>query len=211
MVVQFELPTDSIWQECLDLCFDAVSAGSMGIAAVVTDQLGNIITRGRNQLHDSLDSPNTISNNIVAHAELNALASLQDDHRWDHSLMLFTTVEPCPMCMGAISMSPVRHVVVGSRDKYAGAANWADTQPFIKRKRITVEYDDSHWETLFAALHAYSLMQRRKVPRTHPFYQAFETQYPGLLTAVKELDRNPRTKEAIAAKDQGWVRRALPH
>jgi len=200
---------EEIWQVCADLCFQSISNGSMAIAAVVVDERGSIVTRGRNQLYDSLDPSGGVSNNIVAHAEINAIAAVPADRRWDKSLVLYTTVEPCPMCMGAVSMSPIRNVVIGSHDRYAGATRWADKQPFMRRKHIRIEFCSGSWEVLFAGLHAYSLMQRSAVPLTHPFYVEFGKEYPGLLRAVEQMNSDPETIGAIDRRDREWVSRRL--
>ena len=63
---------DSIWETCAELCLEGINAGSLGIAAVIADGEGTIITRGRNQLFDSAESCNMIRNSQVAHAEMNA-------------------------------------------------------------------------------------------------------------------------------------------
>lgn len=42
--------TLGVWHECLNLAIQAYNAGSYGIAAVIVDQDGTIVARGRNQL-----------------------------------------------------------------------------------------------------------------------------------------------------------------
>ena len=40
-----------------------------------------------------------------------------------HNYALYTTVEPCPLCMGAIYMAGVRQIYFASDDAYAGSTN----------------------------------------------------------------------------------------
>lgn len=91
-------------QKYMDIAIAAAHVGSTPYGcAVVNTQTG-----------ESFSACNkTKVNGKTAHAEMEALRLLQD-HDWDSSdLMLFTTGEPCPMCMGAIIWCGVKHVVYG--------------------------------------------------------------------------------------------------
>ena len=83
-------------------------------SVVVLD--GRIIGRGRNQV-EALKDP-------TAHAELLAItaaANESNDQRLSEAV-LYTTLEPCPMCMGAILLSRIKEVVFAARDPRFGAA-----------------------------------------------------------------------------------------
>ena len=59
----------------------------------------------------------------TAHAEMEAIreaSAAVGDWRLD-GCTLFVTLEPCPMCAGAIMNSRIRHVVFGARDAVKGA------------------------------------------------------------------------------------------
>ena len=82
-------------------------------AVVVQD--GRIIGRGHN-LVESLQDP-------IAHAEMLAItaaASATASWRLDDSI-LYVTLEPCPMCAGALLMSRIKTLVFGARDPRYGA------------------------------------------------------------------------------------------
>ncbi len=180
MLTQGGPNVDEPWQNCLTLCLDALTAGSLGIAAVVTDSAGAVLSRGRNQLFDSCASPSPIKNTLVSHAEVNAIAALPEEYRRDKSIVLYTTVEPCPMCLGAIAMSPIKRVVVASRDPYAGAATLVEKHPWMKGKKIQFEFESGDTEILFASLHVLALLQRRELPLDHAFFAAFGKLYPSV-------------------------------
>ena len=61
--------------------------------------------------------------NATAHAELLAIdAACKRLGGWRlHKCELFVTLEPCPMCAGAIVNSRIKRVVIGSKDAKAGA------------------------------------------------------------------------------------------
>jgi tRNA(adenine34) deaminase len=98
--------------------FEAELAGKAGerpIGAVIIH--GNrIIGKGRAQ--------HIVRESNVAHAEMNALLQTErylNKHARD-GCVIFTTVEPCVMCLGAIVMSNIAHVV------YALPDNWIKPQ-----------------------------------------------------------------------------------
>ena len=90
----------------------AAAAGELPIGAVVTVG-GEIVSRGRARHHERRSQ--------LAHAELEALLA-GGEPLWTkhHEAVLFTTVEPCPMCLGAAVMADVPHVVFALRDARAG-------------------------------------------------------------------------------------------
>ena len=76
---------------------------------------GEIIARGYNRRNTDKST--------LSHAELNAIrkaAKKLGDWRIEECTM-YVTLEPCPMCAGAIVMSRVDRVVYGSTDAKAGA------------------------------------------------------------------------------------------
>ena len=93
----------------------AYALGEVPIGAVLVDEAGEIVARGhtlRERDHDA-----------TAHAEMIAIrAACERLGRWRLSgLTLYVTIEPCPMCAGAIVMSRVDRVVYGGTDYKAGA------------------------------------------------------------------------------------------
>jgi tRNA(adenine34) deaminase len=133
-----------IWRTCIDLAWESYRHGSLPIAAVVTAADGTILASGRNRLAERHDAsphlPGTpyLTGTPLAHAEVNALLELGPDRDPPH-VVLYTTTEPCPLCMGAARMSSVKHVVYASRDPWAGCANMATGVPYLARRGPTVE------------------------------------------------------------------------
>ena len=133
-----------IWRACFGLAWQAVRAGSLPIGAVVVDGDGRIVARGRNRLAEAVEAsphlPGTpyLTGTPLAHAEVNALLEL--GHRpLRPRPVLFTTTEPCPLCMGAARMAGVGHVVFGARDPWAGCASMAERVPYLVRSGPTAE------------------------------------------------------------------------
>lgn len=93
----------------------AYALGEVPIGAVLVDEAGEIVARGHNLRERDHDA--------TAHAEMIAIrAACECLGRWRLSgLTLYVTIEPCPMCAGAIVMSRVDRVVYGGTDYKAGA------------------------------------------------------------------------------------------
>ena len=126
------------WQICLEEAWSAYCSGSVPIGAAITNRQGAILSRGRNRIHDRQDGGNLFQGHALAHAELNALIALDQGGLDLHTCILYTTTEPCPLCLGAFYMSGLRELRYASRDPYAGSANLLGITPYLSRKPIRV-------------------------------------------------------------------------
>lgn len=126
------------WQVCLEEAWAAYFAGSLPIGACVVDAEGNILSRGRNRIDEKQVEAPYISDNALAHAELNALLALTADRPTRHKATLYTTTEPCPLCLGAFYMSGVRTLHYAAREPFAGSTNLLGTTPYLSCKPIKI-------------------------------------------------------------------------
>ena len=109
------MPDDAYFMgECMRLAAEAASRGDVPVGAVVV-QDGEIVGRGFNRREMDADP--------VAHAEIVALReACQAAGRWRvDGATLYVTLEPCPMCAGAIVNARVARLVYGAADPKAGA------------------------------------------------------------------------------------------
>ena len=93
----------------------ALAAGEVPIGAVMVRD-GEIIARGHN-LRNTAKNP-------LRHAEIdiiNETAGIVGDWRLE-DCTLYVTVEPCPMCAGAIVQARIPKVVFGTRNSKAGCS-----------------------------------------------------------------------------------------
>lgn len=99
--------------EALALAREAADEGEVPVGCIVTDG-EHIVGRGRNRRETCKSA--------LAHAELEAIAeacrTLGGWRLW--RCTLYVTLEPCPMCAGAIINSRIRRVVYGAADTKAG-------------------------------------------------------------------------------------------
>jgi tRNA(adenine34) deaminase len=106
---------DELWmEEALRSAQRALEAGEVPVGAVVVCQ-GRIVGRGWNR--------NIGDSDPTAHAEIMALrdaGATVGNHRLA-DCDLFATIEPCPMCAGALVHSRINRLVYGADDSKAGA------------------------------------------------------------------------------------------
>lgn len=103
-------------QRALALAQEAERAGEVPIGAVMVDADGAVIAEGWNRPISTHDP--------TAHAEIVALrtaAQRLGNYRLPGTT-LYVTLEPCPMCAGALVQARVARVVFGARDPLAGSA-----------------------------------------------------------------------------------------
>ena len=107
--------SDELWmEEALRAAQRALEADEVPVGAVVVCD-GEIIGRGWNR--------NITDADPTAHAEIIALreaGAAVGNHRLENC-DLFATIEPCPMCAGALVHARIRRLVYGADDPKAGA------------------------------------------------------------------------------------------
>jgi tRNA(adenine34) deaminase len=101
-------------QRALELAREAAAAGEVPVGALVS-RAGEILGEGRNQPIAQHDAS--------AHAEMVALRAAgqaAENYRLPGST-LYVTLEPCPMCAGALVHARVERVVFAAADPRTGA------------------------------------------------------------------------------------------
>ncbi len=99
----------------LELAREAYDHGEVPVGAVVVGPDGEILGRGRNRRQESGDA--------TAHAEIEAIreaCAVLGDWRLE-GCTLYVTLEPCPMCAGAVINARVPVVVFGAREALSGS------------------------------------------------------------------------------------------
>ncbi|MBP8639321.1 MAG: nucleoside deaminase [Oscillospiraceae bacterium] len=94
---------------------EAYEAGEIPVGCVITDKDGTVIGTGENTRERTRSA--------LGHAELNAIdeaCRTRGDWRLD-GCTIFITLEPCPMCTGAIINARIPCVVFGTREENFGS------------------------------------------------------------------------------------------
>lgn len=199
------------WRECVTLAWEAHCSGSLPIAAVVVDENSVIVARGRNRVAREVNGfPHVngtpyIGGVPIAHAEVNAL--LEMGYRPEGARpTLYTTTEPCPLCMGAARMAGVGHVVYASRDPWAGCAVMAEDIPYLRRMGPSVAGPDARLEDpLLAWQVAWHLTG--STSHGHPFFEAMRALQPHAFEVGRMLWEAGQLRELANRKapvEEAW-------
>lgn len=102
-------------EAALALAKKAAALGEVPVGAIVVDKNGEIIGEGYNR-REELRSP-------TAHAEMLAIeqAAKRLHSRRLSGCTLYVTLEPCPMCAGAVMNAGLKRLVYGAFDEKNGA------------------------------------------------------------------------------------------
>ena len=103
-------------RRALDLAAQAAEAGEVPVGCVIVDAQGSIIAEGRNRREETCS--------VLGHAEMEALEAacrVRGDWRME-DCTLFVTLEPCPMCAGAMINARLGTLVYGAREPQFGSA-----------------------------------------------------------------------------------------
>ena len=148
---------DAGWmREALAEADVAASLGEVPIGCVIVDPSGTELARGHNLRETDADP--------TAHAEIVAIRSAAKKlSSWRlEDCTLYATLEPCPMCAGALVNARVKRVVWGCDDPKAGAVTTMfgiGTDPrlnhrFAIEKGVLAEECAERLKRFFAALRA---------------------------------------------------------
>ncbi len=105
---------EAFMDAALELARQAAAEGEVPVGCVIVRD-GEIVGRGRNRREGAKTA--------LGHAEIEAIAqanrALGGWRLWDCTL--YVTLEPCPMCTGAILNARIPRVVFGAKDEKSGA------------------------------------------------------------------------------------------
>lgn len=121
-------------RQAIDLAHEAGRRGNLPIGAVIVLD-GEIVARGMNAIW----KPETA---LTCHAEMEALRAVSPD-LWTRAseMTLYSTLEPCVMCAGAILLHGIGQVIYGSADPYGGAGVALAFLPRYFREQL----EKNHW------------------------------------------------------------------
>jgi tRNA(adenine34) deaminase len=109
---------------------NAAAEGEVPVGAVVVSQ-GMILARAHNSVE--------LLRDVTAHAEIIAItAAMQHlDSKYLPECTLYVTLEPCPMCAGALKWSQIGRVVYGAADDKGGFMKFGKE---MLHPKTTLEY-----------------------------------------------------------------------
>ncbi|MFZ2467851.1 MAG: nucleoside deaminase [Parvibaculum sedimenti] len=143
------------WKVAVQQAWQACRAGTLPIGSALADRSGRVVACGHNlRLADHATHP--FAGSSVAHAEILTLGSVKHKAALQ-DFVLYSTLEPCPMCAGAIRMAGVGRVCFASRDPLAGGMDLFRSNKYMQAGRCDIQPPGSRLlEDLLIAL----LMER---------------------------------------------------
>lgn len=105
---------EELMRQALALAQEARDAGEIPVGCLITDGKGSVIAVGRNRREERRDA--------TAHAEVEAIRAACEQRGGWHldDCTLYVTLEPCPMCAGAIINARIGEVRYGAREEKSG-------------------------------------------------------------------------------------------
>ncbi|MFC5848757.1 nucleoside deaminase [Deinococcus petrolearius] len=202
------------WQAALEEAWEAYLRGSYPIGACVADASGRVLARGRNRLGEERRVDGVISGHRLGHAEVNALLELPDlDAQTGRALTLYTTTEPCPMCLGALLMARVGGLAYAAADPWAGHSEALTLTAYPSRKGVRLGRAPAaviracllleltfHLDRGMAPDHGYLTVHRAQEPWVYAAAEALHRS--GALAALR--DRQAPLAGGLALLDGSW-------
>lgn len=194
------------WQSCIEEAWASYCKGSLPIGAVITNERGELIARGRNRMYEDHTYEDDGEHQILrghrlAHAEMNALLQVNWKEVNPKKCILYTTTEPCPLCVGAVRLTRIRTVYFASKDTGAGSADLFTANHFMERAKIQVtgpEHPDM--ETVLTAM-LVEMTLRRDDDNMSLLYEKVEKAHPSGATLGKALFESGKLDQW---KEQGF-------
>lgn len=97
------------WQRCLTLAWTSYREGSIGVGALLTTPGGEVASEGRSRWREEHRTTPDLSGGKLAHAETEALARISNRVTLE-GYTIWTSLEPCLMCAGAVLVAGVTTV-----------------------------------------------------------------------------------------------------
>jgi tRNA(Arg) A34 adenosine deaminase TadA len=174
------------WKYCFNLARKAFNGGVLPIGCVILDGNNRMLVDSYAKLvYGSKKS------NITQHAEMIALSKIPISII-DQKLILYTTVEPCPMCFGAVNVARISELHYATRDPWAGSTNLLNGNWYMKRKQINIIHEQDDFEMIMACWVVYTMTRgMNKKDFVDSFKNEFASKWgeivPNIITIVSKL------------------------
>lgn len=130
------------WRVALAEAWTAFRMGSLPIGAAIVSPDGTIVGAGRNRIFEGIaDQADAalLFGHRLAHAEMNALVSVDHANVPIRECVLYTTLEPCALCVGAVRMLGMKHIHYAARDPAAGSLALLEATAFMRQGGVRAE------------------------------------------------------------------------
>ena len=106
------------WKAVFEEAWRSLQKGNVPSGSVIYNKSGDIIASSHNLFRESAANPYT------AHSCINAINQLdQKSVESSENMVLYTSMEPCLMCLGAVVISNIKEIHAAARDLFYGASH----------------------------------------------------------------------------------------
>ena len=170
------------WQTAFSEAWEAFRAGSVPIGAALYSAEGELILKDHNRSRE----PVTV-NRSISHAEANLLRRLDTKLYEPRSLVLYSAMEPCPMCMGTCVMSNIRDIRYAARDPYCGMVYLAERDPYCASKSIHCSHEGGEAEHVQITVQSYYELRYCSMGHSSKVLDRFREMLPEAVWAAERL------------------------
>lgn len=181
------------WQIAFAESWIAFGNGSCPIGAAIFDEEDNLLVREHNRGAEE----DTVNRN-VAHAEACALRRLDTSACNPKTVVLYTTMEPCPMCMGTAVMSNIKHLRYASGDPYCGSVHWKEEDPYVKGQELDYELESGEKEFVQLVIQSYFELKGIEKGCSDKVLRTFESYNSHAVKAARELYNNKKLDSYVS-------------
>ncbi len=179
----------TLWQTAFTEAWTAFKNGCIPIGAVVAGENGCIVLSDHNRGNETM-----VLNRKIAHAEANVLKRLDTTAFEPRRLTLYSTMEPCPMCLGTAVMSNIGQLQYAAQDPYCGFMHIRDFDAYMHRKTENYRWVGGEMEFVQLVIQSYHEMRyvengaSNSVINEFAAYNGEAVQVAEKLYASKQLD-----------------------
>ncbi len=196
-------------ERTLELARESLKRGSSPIGCVIVDGSGNVVSEGRNRSGEVWPrTPHEVAGSGLAHAEMVAFYRMTKKAAEDvESYTLYTSLEPCLMCGGAIGMLGLKRVIWGCDDPWGGSGRliaWNKHPAYVKTKHRAHPESDLELE----AARLFAPEAKRVYPQKG--WRLWTEHYPEVCAEIPAgLDDKPKLRahqRRVARAEHGSLR-----
>lgn len=139
------------WQTVFNEAWKAMQGKNVPAGAAIFNSKGELLAKDHNRCgeHSTL-------NPYTSHACVNAINRLDIYSMADkEDLILYTSMEPCHMCLGTAFISRVKTIFAASRDLYFGSSHFIYDDPMIRANNIKYIHESGDIELFQLVLQSY--------------------------------------------------------
>jgi tRNA(adenine34) deaminase len=189
------------WREAFYNSWEAFKINTIPIGCVIKNENNEIVASGRNMIYSKESNNMKLFDNKLAHAEINTILLLNESlHKNIRKYTLYTTMEPCILCFGAIVIGNIRFVKYAARDRSAGATSLNEIHEYTKSKKINIEGPFDQLEYIQICLQSYFELKNSH-EKTERILSLFEEVCKNGVSIARKLYKN-KTLENFSEKNK---------